>query len=72
VLGANFAWSLDVKLGVTLYVRPRSTPDAEPQCGEESIRMNREWQRKATQRQVIAFIILAVLIATFFWPYARH
>jgi F0F1-type ATP synthase membrane subunit b/b' len=34
--------------------------------------MNREWQRKATQRQVIAFIILAVLIATFFWPYARH
>ena len=39
---------------------------------EESIRMNREWQRKASQRQVIALIVIAVVVATFLWPYLHH
>jgi hypothetical protein len=39
---------------------------------QESIRMNREWQRKASQRQVIALIVIAVLIGVFLWPYVRH
>lgn len=39
---------------------------------QESIRMNKEWQRKASVRQVIALIVIAVLIGVFFWPYVRH
>ena len=39
---------------------------------EESIRINKEWQRKASMRQVIALVVIAVLIATFLWPYLRH
>jgi hypothetical protein len=39
---------------------------------QESIRMNREWQRKATQRQVIALIVIAVLMGVFLWPYVGH
>ncbi len=39
---------------------------------EESIRMNREWQRKASQRQLIALIVLGVVIASFLWPFLRH
>jgi len=39
---------------------------------EESIKMNREWQRKASQRQVIALIVIAVVVASFLWPYLRH
>ncbi len=31
---------------------------------EESIKMNREWQRKASQRQLIALIVLAVVVAS--------
>ena len=39
---------------------------------EESIKMNREWHRKASQRQVIALIVIAVVVASFLWPYLRH
>jgi len=39
---------------------------------EESIKMNREWQRKASHRQVIALIVIAVVVASFLWPYLRH
>ena len=39
---------------------------------EESIEMNREWHRKASQRQVIALIVIAVVVASFLWPYLRH
>jgi hypothetical protein len=38
---------------------------------QESIRMNREWQRKASLRQVIALIAVAVLIAVFLSTYMR-
>ena len=39
---------------------------------EESIKLNREWQRKASQRQVIALVVIAVVVAVFLWPYLRH
>jgi hypothetical protein len=39
---------------------------------EESIRMNREWQRKASQRQLIALIAVALVVASFLLPYLRH
>jgi len=39
---------------------------------EESIRMNKEWQRKASQRQFIALIVIALVIASLLWPYLRH
>jgi hypothetical protein len=39
---------------------------------EESIRMNKEWQRKASLRQIVALIVIAVLIGVFVWPYLRH
>ena len=39
---------------------------------EESIRMNREWHRKATQRQLIALVVIGLVVATFLWPYLRH
>ena len=39
---------------------------------EESIRINKEWQRKASLRQVVALIVIMVLIGVFLWPYVRH
>jgi hypothetical protein len=39
---------------------------------QESIRMNKEWQRKASLRQVIALIVIAVVIGVFLWPYVRR
>ena len=39
---------------------------------EESIRMNREWQRTASQRQLVALIAVALLLASFLLPYLRH
>jgi predicted nucleic acid-binding Zn ribbon protein len=34
--------------------------------------MNKEWQRKASLRQVIALIVIAVVIGVFLWPYVRR
>ena len=39
---------------------------------EESIRMNREWQRTASQRQLVALIAVALLLASFLLPYLGH
>ena len=39
---------------------------------EESIRMNREWHRKASQRQLILLIAIALIVASFLLPYLRR
>ena len=39
---------------------------------EETIKMNRQWQRKAAQRQVIALVAVAAVVAAFLWPYFSH
>jgi hypothetical protein len=39
---------------------------------EESIRVSKEWQRKASQRQLIALLVIALVIGIILWPYLRR